>query len=144
MRRASRSRRCCSGQDGHDLSFSGLKTALLRRVREVGDDLPGVRADLAAGYQAAIVRQLVERAIGALEATGRTELAVVGGVAANGALREALAEACAERGARLSLLPPALCVDNAAMIAAAAFGARALEPAEYLALDAYARSPLAG
>ena len=132
------------GQDGHDLSFSGLKTALLRRVRELGDGLPGVRADLAASYQAAIVRQLVGRAVAALDATGRTELAVVGGVAANSALREALAEACAERGARLSLLPPALCVDNAAMIAAAAFDARPLGPSEYLALDAYARSPLAG
>jgi N6-L-threonylcarbamoyladenine synthase len=132
------------GQEGHDLSFSGLKTALLRRVRELGDALPDVRADLAAGYQAAIVRQLVERAVGALEATGRTQLAVVGGVAANGALRNALARACAERGAGLSLLPPALCVDNAAMIAAAAFGAPALAPPDYLALDAYARSPLAG
>jgi N6-L-threonylcarbamoyladenine synthase len=132
------------GQDGHDLSFSGLKTALLRRVRELGDALPDVRADLAASYQAAIVRQLVERAVGALEATGHSELAVVGGVAANGALREALAGACAERGASLSLLPPALCVDNAAMIAAAAFGARELAPSDYLALDAYARSPLAG
>jgi len=132
------------GQDGHDLSFSGLKTALLRQVRELGDGLPELRADLAAGYQAAIVRQLVERGVGALDATGRSELAVVGGVAANAALREALAAACAERGARLSLLPPALCVDNAAMIAAAAFAAPALEPSEYLALDAYARSPLAG
>jgi N6-L-threonylcarbamoyladenine synthase len=132
------------GQEGHDLSFSGLKTALLRRVRELGDALPDVRADLAASYQAAIVRQLVERAVGALEASGRTHLAIVGGVAANGALRAALAQACAERGAGLSLLPPALCVDNAAMIAAAAFGARPLEPADYLALDAYARSPLAG
>ena len=132
------------GQDGHDLSFSGLKTALLRRVRELGDGLPELRADLAAGYQAAIVRQLVERAVGALEATGRSELAVVGGVAANAALREALAAACAGRGARLRLLPPALCVDNAAMIAAGAFAAPALEPSEYLALDAYARSPLAG
>ncbi|MDX6571254.1 MAG: tRNA N6-adenosine threonylcarbamoyltransferase [Gaiellales bacterium] len=132
------------GQEGHDLSFSGLKTALLRRVRELGDGLPEARVDLAAGYQAAIVRQLVERAVGALEATGRTQLAVVGGVAANGALRQALAAACAERGAGLSLLPPSLCVDNAAMIAAAAFGARALGAAEYLALDAYARSPLAG
>ena len=61
------------GQDGHDLSFSGLKTALLRRVRDLGDELPGVRADLAAGYQAAIVRQLVERAVGALDATGRSD-----------------------------------------------------------------------
>jgi N6-L-threonylcarbamoyladenine synthase len=132
------------GQDGHDLSFSGLKTALLRQVRELGDALPEVRADLAASYQAAIVRQLVERAVGALEVTGRERLAIVGGVAANGALRDALAEACAERGATLSLLPPALCVDNAAMIAAAALGARALLPGEYLDLDAYARSPLAG
>jgi N6-L-threonylcarbamoyladenine synthase len=95
------------GQDGHDLSFSGLKTALLRRVRELGAELPEARADLAAAFQAAIVRQLVERAVAALDATGRTRLAIVGGVAANDALRGALADACAERGARLSLLPPA-------------------------------------
>jgi N6-L-threonylcarbamoyladenine synthase len=132
------------GQAGHDLSFSGLKTALLRAVRELGDDLPAARADLAAGYQAAIVRQLVERAESVLDDRGRASLAVVGGVAANGALREALAAACARRGARLHLLPPALCVDNAAMIAAAALGAPSLAPGAYLALDAYARSPLAG
>ena len=132
------------GQGGHDLSFSGLKTALLRRVRELGGGLPEARADLAASFQAAIVGQLVERAEAALEATGRSELAVVGGVAANGALRQALGDACLRRGARLSLLPPALCVDNAAMIGAAAFAAPALTSPDYLALDAYARSPLAG
>jgi N6-L-threonylcarbamoyladenine synthase len=136
--------RVLRGQDGHDLSFSGLKTALLRGVRELGDGLAEARADLAASYQAAIVRQLAERAEAALDATDRTTLAVVGGVAANGALRAALADVCARRGARLCLLPPALCVDNAAMIGAAAFAARPLEPREYLALDAYARSPLAG
>jgi N6-L-threonylcarbamoyladenine synthase len=69
---------------------------------------------------------------------------MVGGVAANGALRAALTDLCVSRGARLRLLPPALCIDNAAMIGAAAFAGRALEPGEYLALDAYARSPLAG
>jgi N6-L-threonylcarbamoyladenine synthase len=132
------------GQDGHDLSFSGLKTALLHRVRELGDGLADARADLAASYQAAIVRQLAERAEAALAATGRTSLAVVGGVAANGALRSALGDVCERRAARLCLLPAALCVDNAAMIGAAAFAAKALEPSEYLALDAYARSPLAG
>jgi N6-L-threonylcarbamoyladenine synthase len=132
------------GQAGHDLSFSGLKTALLRCVRDLGDGLADARADLAASYQAAIVRQLVERALGALEASGHSSLAVVGGVAANDALRGALAEACARRGARLCLLPPALCIDNAAMIGAGAFAAPALEPRAYLALDAYARSPLAG
>jgi N6-L-threonylcarbamoyladenine synthase len=132
------------GQAGHDLSFSGLKTALLHCVRELGDGLDDARSDVAASYQAAIVRQLVERAEGALEATGHSSLALVGGVAANGALREALGEACTRRGAHLCLLPPALCVDNAAMIAAGAFAAPALEPRDYLALDAYARSPLAG
>jgi tRNA N6-adenosine threonylcarbamoyltransferase len=132
------------GQAGHDLSFSGLKTALLRTVRELGDGLGAVRPDLAASYQAAIVRQLVERAQAVLDASGHGSLAIVGGVAANGALRSALAAACAERGALLHLLPPALCVDNAAMIGAAAIGARALDPGQYLASDAYARSPLAG
>jgi N6-L-threonylcarbamoyladenine synthase len=132
------------GQGGHDLSFSGLKTALLYTVRDLGDGLAAVRADLAASYQAAIVRQLVERAEAALDATGHATLALVGGVAANGALRAALTQACAARGARLCLLPPALCVDNAAMIGAAALAGRAWEPRAYLALDAYARSPLAG
>jgi N6-L-threonylcarbamoyladenine synthase len=113
-------------------------------VRDLGEALPDVRADLAAGYQAAIVRQLVERAMAALDVSGHATLAVVGGVAANGALRSVLAEACGERGARLCLLPPALCVDNAAMIGAAALGGRAWDPGDYLALDAYARSPLAG
>jgi N6-L-threonylcarbamoyladenine synthase len=131
------------GQSGHDLSFSGLKTALLSTVRGLGD-LADVRADLAASYQAAIVRQLVERAEAALDATGHATLALVGGVAANGALRAALARACAARGARLCLLPPALCVDNAAMIGAAALAGRVWDPRAYLALDAYARSPLAG
>ena len=132
------------GQSGHDLSFSGLKTALLRCVRELGEGLADARADVAASFQAAIVRQLAERAEGALDATGRSSLAVVGGVAANGALRQALGEVCERRGARLCLLPPALCVDNAAMIGAAGLAATALAPADYLALDAYARSPLAG
>jgi N6-L-threonylcarbamoyladenine synthase len=132
------------GQSGHDLSFSGLKTALLRCVRELGDGLADARADVAASFQAAIVRQLAERAEGVLEATGRTSLALVGGVAANGSLREALGEICERRGARLCLLPPALCVDNAAMIGAAGIDATPLASAEYLALDAYARSPLAG
>jgi N6-L-threonylcarbamoyladenine synthase len=132
------------GQNGHDLSFSGLKTALLYRVRELGDDLDGARADLAASYQAAIVRHLVERALAALDATGRATLALVGGVAANASLRDALTVACDARDARLCLLPPALCVDNAAMIGAAALAGRAWQPQDYLALDAYARSPLAG
>ena len=69
-------------------------------------------------------------------------LAVVGGVSANRALRAELERACERRGAALRTLPPELCVDNAAMIAAAARDVRPLAPAEYLGLDAYPRSPL--
>ena len=77
------------GRPGHDFSFSGLKTALARAVR----DGAGTPADLAASYQAAIVRALVERAAEAVEATGAGTLAVVGGVARNSA-------PCATRAAR--------------------------------------------
>jgi len=88
------------------------------------------RADLAASYQRAIVRALVQRALAAAEALGHDRIAVVGGVAANSELRASLA------GARFA--PPALCTDNAAMIASAARFLTALLPPDYLSLDAYA------
>ena len=76
---------------GHDFSFSGLKTALLYAVRELEpDELERRRADLAASYQRAIVRALVERTHAAADATGAARIAVVGGVAANSELRAAL------------------------------------------------------
>jgi N6-L-threonylcarbamoyladenine synthase len=131
-----------AGRPGCDLSFSGLKSALARRVAELGEAASSRHADLAAGYQDAIVGTLVERAGRALDLSGRDALAVAGGVAANGALRGALADLCDERGARLLLAPPSLCVDNAAMIAAAALDVEAIEPPGYLDLDAYARSPV--
>ncbi len=124
------------------MSFSGLKSALARRVSELGAEAPARRADLAAGYQEAIIATLVERAGRALDASGRDALAVAGGVASNGALRSALADLCEVRGVRLLLAPPSLCVDNAAMIAAAAFDVEPLGASSYLALDAYARSPV--
>ena len=116
---------------GLDFSFSGLKTALLYAVRGLSDDeLAARRADLAASYQHAIVRALVERVGEAAERTGRERTAVVGGVAANSALRLALPEAAAA--------PLALCTDNAAMIASAARWTDSVEYPRYLALDAYA------
>ena len=125
------------GRPGHDFSFSGLKTALVHAVR----DLPGAApADLAASYQAAIVRALVERAAEAVEETGARTLAIVGGVARNGALRAAAERRFGELGVRLAVAPPELCSDNAAMIASAA---RFLEPVpfpEYLGRDAYAQA----
>ncbi len=115
--------------DGLDFSFSGLKTALLYAVRDLGEaETDARRADLAASYQRAIVRALVER----IEATGADRVAIVGGVAANSELRAALPDAVAA--------PLPLCTDNAAMIASAARYTAALEPGAYLALDAFSTS----
>src|SRR4051794_6508313 len=116
---------------GLDFSFSGLKTALLYAVRELGEEeLESRRADLAASYQHAIVRALAERVRAAAGETGRERIAIVGGVAANSALRAALPDAAAA--------PLALCTDNAAMIASAARWTEAVPYPRYLALDAYA------
>jgi len=116
---------------GLDFSFSGLKTALLYAVRDLaGDELEARRADLAASYQHAIVRALVERVTEAAEQAGRQQVAIVGGVAANSALRAALPAAAAA--------PLALCTDNAAMIASAARWIEPVQYPRYLALDAYA------
>ena len=115
---------------GLDFSFSGVKTALLYAVRDLGDELSERRADLAASYQRAIVRALVQRTQKAAEQTGADRLAVVGGVAANSELRASLPDAKAP--------PLALCTDNAAMIASAARYVQAIPPPGYLALDAYA------
>jgi len=112
---------------GLDFSFSGLKTALLYAVRDLGPaELEARRADLAASYQRAIVRALAER----IEATGADTIAIVGGVAANSELRAAHPDAHAA--------PLALCTDNAAMIASAARFTAPVPAAEYLALDAFA------
>jgi N6-L-threonylcarbamoyladenine synthase len=115
---------------GLDFSFSGVKTALLYAVRDLGDELDARKADLAASYQRAIVQALVRRTHEAAERTGAERIAIVGGVAANSELRAALLEAKAP--------PLALCTDNAAMIASAARYAEAIPPPGYLALDAYA------
>ena len=116
---------------GLNFSFSGLKTALLYAVRDLApEELERRRADLAASYQRAIVRALVERTTAAAEEMGLAQVAVVGGVAANSELRAALPDA--------ALAPLELCTDNAAMIASAARYATAVPFPEYLALDAYA------
>jgi N6-L-threonylcarbamoyladenine synthase len=115
---------------GFDFSFSGLKTALLYTVRDLGAEAERRKADLAASYQRAIVRALVERTNAAAEALGAERTAIVGGVAANSELRASLPEAAAA--------PLALCTDNAAMIASAARYAEAIPYPRYLALDAFA------
>ena len=116
---------------GLDFSFSGVKTALLYAVRDRGPgELERRRADLAASYQRALVRALVERTAQAAAAHRFERVAVVGGVAANSELRAALAGA--------ALAPLELCGDNAAMIASAARYVSPVPLPDYLALDAYA------
>jgi N6-L-threonylcarbamoyladenine synthase len=115
---------------GLDFSFSGLKTALLYTVRDLGEEAEARKADLAASYQRAIVRALVERTRAAAEQLGAERIAIVGGVAANSELRASLPEATAA--------PLELCTDNAAMIASAARYADPIPYPSYLALDAFA------
>jgi N6-L-threonylcarbamoyladenine synthase len=128
---------------GLDCSFSGLKTSLLYRVRDLGEaEAHARRADLAASYQRAVVETLAVRVERALEATGLDRLAVGGGVAANGPLRERLRALPAE----VAIPARELCTDNAAMIAAVARHRDALAPDEVPALEAYAtgQRPAAG
>jgi N6-L-threonylcarbamoyladenine synthase len=105
---------------GLEYSFSGLKTALLYRLRDLGDAAGSdERADLAAAFEQSVVESLLEKLDIALTKTGCPEVVVCGGVAANTLLRARAAEVVSGR-ARLTLPSPALCTDNAAMVAAAA------------------------
>jgi N6-L-threonylcarbamoyladenine synthase len=123
------------GVAGLDFSFAGLKTALLYKVRDLGDDAARARrADLAASYEHAIVTALVERVQRGLEQTGLDRLALGGGVAANRLLRERVAGLAAH----VHVPAPELCTDNAAMIASAARFVPALPYPAYVGLDAYA------
>jgi N6-L-threonylcarbamoyladenine synthase len=122
--------------DALDFSFSGLKTALLYTVRDLGaQEAERRRADLAASYQRAIVDVLATRARQAIEREGLERFAIGGGVAANSEWRARVREL----GAEVWVPEMSLCTDNAAMIAGAA---RFLEPLaypKYLDIDASAR-----
>jgi N6-L-threonylcarbamoyladenine synthase len=116
---------------GLDFSFSGVKTSLLYAVKKLEPgELERRRADLAASYQRALVRALVERTDAAAQLLGVERVGVVGGVAANSELRASLP------WARAAPLP--LCTDNAAMIGSAARYVDPLPYPSYLGLDAYA------
>jgi N6-L-threonylcarbamoyladenine synthase len=123
---------------GLDFSFAGLKTALLYKVRDLGESEARRRAaDLAASYEHAIVEALMARVERALDAEAEPRLAIGGGVAANRRLRQR----ARALGVPVHVPPAELCTDNAAMIASAARFAPALAHPEYLDLDAYATGP---
>ncbi len=100
-----------------DMSFSGLKTAVLNTIhnaRQKGEELR--LPDLAASFAAAVSDSLIPRVMEADRMTGYHKIAVAGGVAANSRIRADLEAACAQAGAKLWLPPLSLCGDNAAMI----------------------------
>lgn len=105
--------------EGLEYSFSGVKTALLYRLRDLGEAITAQdRADLAAAFERSVVESLVEKLDEAIDRTQAQEVVVAGGVAANTLLRKRAEEVVAGR-ARLTMPPLDLCTDNAAMIAAA-------------------------
>jgi N6-L-threonylcarbamoyladenine synthase len=103
-------------QPGLDFSFSGLKTAVLYAARAAPGDAQ-TRADLARGFEDAVVDTLAAKCARALVQTGLRRLIVAGGVGANRRLRERLARDAAAIGAELHFPRPAFCTDNGAMIA---------------------------
>jgi N6-L-threonylcarbamoyladenine synthase len=103
-----------------EFSFSGLKTAVLYELPRLDLSQPQVLADVCASVQQAIVEVLVEKLVRAARRHGETLIAVSGGVSCNRGLRKALEERCDREGLELLLAQPALCTDNAAMIAFAA------------------------
>ncbi len=131
---------------GCDLSFSGLKTAVLRQRDDLVAAQGGLyeqdRADLCAGFQAAVADVLAEKTRRALAQTGAPVLAVAGGVAANQTLRAALQTVAAEAGAAFLAPPLRLCTDNAAMIAWAGIEAYNAGQRDGMELAARPRWPL--
>ncbi|MCP5151354.1 MAG: tRNA (adenosine(37)-N6)-threonylcarbamoyltransferase complex transferase subunit TsaD [Ectothiorhodospiraceae bacterium] len=101
---------------GLEFSFSGLKTHVMQVVQRLQPDA-ATRADVARGFEEAMVETLVAKCARALDATGESALVIAGGVGANRRLRAAAARMVEARGARVYYPRPALCTDNGAMIA---------------------------
>jgi N6-L-threonylcarbamoyladenine synthase len=123
-----------------DLSFSGFKTAVWQHVRDhppTADEIP----DIAASVQEALVDMLVAATGEALDATGAERLVVCGGVSANRRLRERMGALGEERGIEVVVARPALCTDNAAMVAAAGWSRLAAGESDGLGVEADAALP---
>ncbi len=129
----------------YNFSLSGLKTAVIthvRRARERGEpiDLP----DLAASFQEAVVEVQVAKTLRAARERGAARVVLAGGVASNRTLRERLREALAPGGIRLYYPPPALCMDNAAMVACLGHRMLAQDDTSGLDVEPLATLPLPG
>jgi len=121
--------RSLMGKDSLDFSFSGLKTAVLyycqgqdmRAHNQIRQMSPQQIADIAASFQAAVIDVLITKTRRAVERIGAKTVLAGGGVAANGALREAMEQMCRKNKLQLLVAPKSLCTDNAAMVASLAY-----------------------
>lgn len=133
------------GQNPYDMSFSGLKTAalnLIHHAEQVGEELDV--NSLCASFCAAVSDTLVPRVVQAMKQTGRTKLAVAGGVAANSRIRADILAAAKELGAQVFLPPLSLCGDNAAMIGAQGYYEYLAGNTAGMELNAYATKSILG
>ena len=130
-------------KDSYDFSFSGLKTAVLNYInsaKQSGREIN--RADVAAGFQQAVIDVIVEKSMAAAREMDYGKLALAGGVAANSKLRAELEKACRKENIELYVPEPVLCTDNAAMIGCAAYYRYMAGERDGLDIDAYASLPL--
>jgi N6-L-threonylcarbamoyladenine synthase len=137
--------RAMLGVGGFDVSYSGLKTAVINHVRRAEARGESISVeDLASSFQQAVVEVQVAKTMAAVEHTGVERVFLCGGVAANSGLRRGLDEACRRAGASLHVPPLELCTDNAAMVAAC--GTALLRRGRYSGLEAAPdpSHPLAG
>jgi len=125
---------------GLDFSFSGIKTAVKYRLGGLGrGPTPEDGRNIAASFQRVVIESLVDKLFRAADETGSTGVALAGGVAANGALREAVRAKAERLGLRVSIPPMELCTDNAAIVAGAGCEKLMRGERDDLDLDAYAR-----
>jgi N6-L-threonylcarbamoyladenine synthase len=129
-------------RSGYDFSFSGLKTAVGRYVSDHSRDLAGRIPDIAAGFQEAVVEVLADKVIAAAIYKNCNRIALVGGVAANGRLREKVTVDARKKGISVYLPGHDLCGDNAAMIAAAGYHHLAIGARSDFDDDVYSRQAL--
>ena len=133
------------GANPYDMSFSGLKTAtlnLIHHAQQVGEELDV--DSLCASFCGAVSETLVPRVVRALQETGRTKVAVAGGVAANSRIRKDITDAAAALGAQVYMPPLSLCGDNGAMIGSQAYYEYLAGNTAGMELNAYATKSILG